>query len=86
MKCLFWVTPTRRLYDLFWAIHAMKEQKPAGRGGALRQARSDVPAAASGAMAAKRRETMPVVAQAAFAGGALRRLVDLLLAKPAVEA
>jgi quercetin dioxygenase-like cupin family protein len=28
VKCLFWVTPTRRLYDLFWAIHAMKEQKP----------------------------------------------------------
>jgi uncharacterized RmlC-like cupin family protein len=27
-KCLFWVTPTRRLYDLFWAIHMMKEQKP----------------------------------------------------------
>ena len=28
VKCLFWVTPTRRLYDLFWAIHSMKEQKP----------------------------------------------------------
>jgi uncharacterized RmlC-like cupin family protein len=28
IKCLFWVTPTRRLYDLFWAIHSMKEQKP----------------------------------------------------------
>ena len=28
MKCFFWVTPTRRLYDLFWAIHNMKEQKP----------------------------------------------------------
>jgi mannose-6-phosphate isomerase-like protein (cupin superfamily) len=27
-KCLFWVTPTRKLYDLFWAIHSMKEQKP----------------------------------------------------------
>lgn len=27
-KCLFWVTPTRRLYDLFWAIHSMQEQKP----------------------------------------------------------
>jgi hypothetical protein len=22
----FWVTPTRKLYDLFWAIHSMKEQ------------------------------------------------------------
>jgi quercetin dioxygenase-like cupin family protein len=28
IKCLFWVTPTRKLYDLFWAIHSMKEQKP----------------------------------------------------------
>ena len=28
IKCLFWVTPTRRLYDLFWGIHSMKEQKP----------------------------------------------------------
>lgn len=28
-KCFFWVTPTRRLYDLFWAIHAMKDQNPA---------------------------------------------------------
>ena len=25
---LFWVSPSRRLYDLFWAIHNMKEQKP----------------------------------------------------------
>jgi hypothetical protein len=22
----FWVTPTRKLYDLFWAIHSMKKQ------------------------------------------------------------
>ena len=29
VKCFFWVTPTRRLYDLFWAIHSMKEQSPA---------------------------------------------------------
>jgi quercetin dioxygenase-like cupin family protein len=28
-KCLFWVSPTRRLYDLFWAIHNMSEQTPA---------------------------------------------------------
>jgi quercetin dioxygenase-like cupin family protein len=28
-KCLFWVSPTRRLYDLFWAIHNLKEQNPA---------------------------------------------------------
>jgi quercetin dioxygenase-like cupin family protein len=28
-KCLFWVTPTRKLYDLFWALHNMKEQTPA---------------------------------------------------------
>ena len=27
-KCFFWVTPTRKLYDLFWAIHSMKEQNP----------------------------------------------------------
>jgi quercetin dioxygenase-like cupin family protein len=29
VKCFFWVTPTRKLYDLFWAIHSMKEQTPA---------------------------------------------------------
>jgi quercetin dioxygenase-like cupin family protein len=29
VKCLFWVAPARRLYDLFWAIHGMKEQSPA---------------------------------------------------------
>jgi quercetin dioxygenase-like cupin family protein len=28
VKCLFWVSPTRRLYDLFWAIHSMAEQSP----------------------------------------------------------
>ena len=28
VKCLFWVTPTRRLFDLFWAIHTLKEQSP----------------------------------------------------------
>jgi glyoxylate utilization-related uncharacterized protein len=28
VTCFFWVTPTRRLYDLFWGIHSMKEQKP----------------------------------------------------------
>jgi quercetin dioxygenase-like cupin family protein len=28
VKCLFWVAPTRKLYDLFWGIHNMKEQKP----------------------------------------------------------
>jgi quercetin dioxygenase-like cupin family protein len=27
-KCFFWVTPTRKLYDLFWGIHSMKEQVP----------------------------------------------------------
>ena len=25
---LFWVSPTRRLYELFWAIHNLKEQNP----------------------------------------------------------
>ena len=28
VKCLFWVSPTRRLYDLFWGIHNMKDQNP----------------------------------------------------------
>jgi quercetin dioxygenase-like cupin family protein len=28
VKCFFWVTPTRRLYDLFWGIHGLKEQAP----------------------------------------------------------
>jgi len=28
-KCLFWVSPTRKLYDLFWAIHNMPDQNPA---------------------------------------------------------
>jgi len=27
-KTLFWVSPTRRLYDLFWSIHNLKEQTP----------------------------------------------------------
>ncbi len=27
-KCVFWVTPTRKLYDLFWGIHSLKEQTP----------------------------------------------------------
>lgn len=26
VKCLFWVSPSRRLYDLFWAIHNMGPQ------------------------------------------------------------
>jgi quercetin dioxygenase-like cupin family protein len=29
VKCLFWVSPTRMLYDLFWAIHSMADQNPA---------------------------------------------------------
>ncbi len=29
VKCLFWVSPTRRLYDLFWGIHSMANQNPA---------------------------------------------------------
>lgn len=28
VTCVFWVTPARKLYDLFWAVHAMKEQNP----------------------------------------------------------
>jgi hypothetical protein len=26
---LFWVSPTKQLYDLFWGIHNMKQQNPA---------------------------------------------------------
>lgn len=30
IKCLFWVSPTRRLYDLFWALHNLgPEPNPA---------------------------------------------------------
>lgn len=29
VRCVFWVTPTRKLYELFVAIHAMAEQTPA---------------------------------------------------------
>jgi quercetin dioxygenase-like cupin family protein len=28
VKCLFWVSPARTLYDLFWAIHGLPEQTP----------------------------------------------------------
>jgi quercetin dioxygenase-like cupin family protein len=28
VKCLFWVAPTRRLFDLFQGIHGMPEQNP----------------------------------------------------------
>ncbi len=28
VKCVFWVTPTRKLYDLFCTLHGMKEQTP----------------------------------------------------------
>ncbi len=27
-KCLFWVSPTRKLYDLFWGIHTMSDPTP----------------------------------------------------------
>jgi quercetin dioxygenase-like cupin family protein len=27
-KCLFWVSPTRKLYDLFWGIHTMPDPTP----------------------------------------------------------
>ena len=30
IKCLFWVTPSRKLYDLFWAVHNLgPEANPA---------------------------------------------------------
>jgi hypothetical protein len=28
VKVLFWVSPTQRLYELFWGIHNLKEQTP----------------------------------------------------------
>ena len=28
VKCLFWVAPTGKLYDLFWGIHNMAQQTP----------------------------------------------------------
>src|SRR5690242_6066927 len=28
VKCFFWVSPTRKLYDMFWASQSMKEQTP----------------------------------------------------------
>ena len=46
VKCLFWVAPTRRLYDLFWAAPQHGRRRP-GRGRrALREARGRLPAAA----------------------------------------
>ena len=27
-KVLFWVSPTQKLYELFWGIHNLKEQNP----------------------------------------------------------
>ena len=47
VKCLFWVTPTRRLYDLFWAIPLHEGAEARRGGGARRQARSGVSAAAA---------------------------------------
>ena len=29
VKGLFWVSPTRRLYDLFWGLHNLADQNPA---------------------------------------------------------
>ncbi|MEL6965664.1 MAG: cupin domain-containing protein [Pseudomonadota bacterium] len=29
VKCLFWVTPARRLYELFWQLHNMPDAAPA---------------------------------------------------------
>ena len=48
VKCLFWVTPTRKLYDLFWAIHGMKEQNPPDVVALSAKHESGVPAAAGG--------------------------------------
>ncbi len=48
VKCFFWVTPTRKLYDLFWA-HSLHEGAEARRGGGARgESRDHLPAAAPG--------------------------------------
>ena len=47
VKVLFWVSPTQKLYDLFWGIHNMKEQNSGSRGGARRRAQHPLPAPAS---------------------------------------
>ena len=37
VKCLFWVSPSRRLYDLFWALHNLgPTPDPAAGGGHFR--------------------------------------------------
>ena len=51
-KVLFWVSPTQKLYDLFWGIHNLKEQNPGNGGGARRRAQHPLPAAASGGVRA----------------------------------
>ena len=73
MKCFFWVTPTRKLYDLFWAIHGMKEQNPP-EVVALR------PSTKSCSCRRRRREAQ------SSAPAFRRRLLTCSRAKPAVEA
>ena len=60
VKCFFWVSPTRKLYDLFWAIHSMKEQNPPDVVALAAQIRNHVPAAAAaGAVRPARRFFLP---------------------------
>jgi len=47
-KVLFWVSPTRRLYDLFWNIHNLKEQTPDAVVALAGRAQRALPATASG--------------------------------------
>ena len=47
-KTLFWVSPTRRLYDLFWGDPQHEGADAGRRGGAGGRAQHPLPAAASG--------------------------------------
>ena len=56
-KVLFWVSPTRRLYDLFWGHSQHEGTEARGRGGAGRRAQHPLPAAAAGGV---RRSRIPL--------------------------
>jgi hypothetical protein len=47
---LFWVSPTRRLYDLFRGLHNLKEQKPEAVVALAAEYNVHFPAAASGSI------------------------------------
>ena len=66
VKCFFWVSPTRRLYDLFWAHPLHEGPEPARRGGTLRQARGHVPAAAARGVSPGARRTVTSCGTSSF--------------------